>query len=634
MAPASIPPVILASITLFVGAFAFYVFARHRRNPLQLYFAVTCLLFGLYDVFCVFLYSAATVEQGLLWQRFQYATLALGGLAFLGFTHHYTGGLLSRWVVGPFAAACLTIATFGAFSDSDLVWKIDQPDIKTVILPGIGTVTYKEAAPGVLMDVQGLLAWLAFVYIGIVLWRFHKTDRQGRARPLLYAVACFGVGFLNDVMINWGIYRFLYLLEYSYMAVVLLMARAIATEFVQASRLREEQANLREQLRQAQKMEAIGRLAGGIAHDLNNMLTPIIGYVDMSRRRRRTAEELESYLERIGEAAEHSRRLTWQLLAFGRKQLLRVKVLGLNDVVAGAHGMLARLIPEDVRISVDLDPKVGMVLADETQLQQIVMNLALNARDAMPHGGEMILRTYNESVAAADPAEKTSIASGRYSVLEVTDTGCGMDEATRARVFEPFFTTKGPGCGTGLGLSTVYGIARQHEGFVRVVSEPGSGASFFVYLPSVESDAAPPTDPPAVVTAGAGELILLVEDQEMVRELVREALEGHGYRVIAAADPHEAMRILLEEGAEPRLLLTDVVMPGMNGPQLFERLVGHGRDIKVLFMSGYAGDVAVARGVTEDAVTILQKPFTVADLLAAVQGVLEPEAAGDPVGEA
>jgi PAS domain S-box-containing protein len=394
-----------------------------------------------------------------------------------------------------------------------------------------------------------------------------------------------------------------------------------------------QQKQLEEQLRQSQKMEAVGRLAGGIAHDFNNLLTAINGYSDLALRRLQLEDPLRKSVEEIRKAGERAAALTRQLLAFSRKQVLQPRVVSLNDVVADMNKMLRRVIGEDVELVTALDERLGHVKADPCMLEQVVLNLCVNARDAMPHGGRLSVETRDTDLDEF-LARQLDVRSGPYVVLTVTDTGTGMDDETRERIFEPFFTTKGAGKGTGLGLSTVYGIVRQSGGGVRVRSEVGCGSTFEIYLPRVGT---PPQEYASVrerlAPPSGAEKILLVEDDRLVRNVAREIVSAQGYEVLEAETQAEALGHC---AANPdiALLLTDVVMPQVNGKELAGHLTALLPSMCVLFMSGYA-ETVVHDGVVEEGLNFIQKPFTPAALLWKLREVLDaPQAARNrAVGE-
>jgi CheY-like chemotaxis protein len=391
-------------------------------------------------------------------------------------------------------------------------------------------------------------------------------------------------------------------------------------------------------------MEALGRFAGGIAHDFNNLLTGILGAADLALYDLADGAAAREDLEVIRDSARRAAALTGQILAFSRGGVVQPAVLGVAEVVGGLAPMLARLLGEPVRLVVEAPPPPpggGHVTADRGQLEQVLMNLVLNARDAMPDGGTLAVRVEDVDLARAS-AEHPGVAPGAWVRLAVSDTGVGMDEATQARVFEPFFTTKARGKGTGLGLATVYGIVTQAGGVVRAASAPGAGSTFTLYLPRADvaaraAQAARRLTPPhlaavadaptGVAPAGGapagGETVLLVEDEHAVRAIARAALTRRGYRVLAAGDAAEALA-LADAAAEPiHLLLTDVVMPGMGGRELAERMVAERPGLRVLFMSGYTEDEVLHRGVSADAMAFLPKPFTPEALAARVREVLD-----------
>jgi PAS domain S-box-containing protein len=389
-----------------------------------------------------------------------------------------------------------------------------------------------------------------------------------------------------------------------------------------------EKAKLEQKFRQAQKLESIGRLAGGVAHDLNNLLSPILGYSEMLRMDAGAgpAQLNVEWLEQIEQAGLRARDLVRQLLAFSRKQALAFQPVRLNDLLRGFEKLLRRTIREDVDILWALSPGLPPVMGDPGQLEQVLMNLAVNAQDAMPGGGKLTLETaaveLDESYAARHPGAKP----GRYVMLAVSDTGTGMDETVRGQLFEPFFSTKQNGEGTGLGLATVYGIVKQHGGNIWVYSEPGHGATFKVYLPAAENvPVVAPKERPAEtnVMPEIPETILLVEDEDAVRELATTILKGKGYTVLAASGGAEALSRLERARNPVHLLLTDVVMPGMNGRELFRRAAGIRPEIRVVYMSGYTDNVIAHHGVLDEGVQFLQKPFSVQSLLRAVRKALD-----------
>ena len=388
------------------------------------------------------------------------------------------------------------------------------------------------------------------------------------------------------------------------------------------------QKAMEEQLLQAQKMESIGRLAGGVAHDFNNILTVVNGYSDLALRRLEKDALLRPYIEEIRNAGERAANLTRQLLAFSRKQLLQPKVLDLNDHVAESNRMLRPLIGEDIEIVLALRPNLWKARVDPSQLDQVLVNLAINARDAMQHGGRLTVRTENVNVDADTAQLGDSPQLGPHVLLTISDTGHGMDEETRARIFEPFFTTKAVGKGTGLGLSTVYGIINQSGGFITVESEPGRGTTFKIYLPRVDGEV---HETHSEATAQEGlprgtETILLVEDEEIVRTMTKNILEECGYTVLSAADGSLALEVCAAHGSEIDLLLTDVVMPQMSGRRLAENMNKTHPRTRVLYMSGYTDDAILRHGLIEATAAFMEKPYSPDTLARKVREVLDAPA--------
>jgi two-component system, cell cycle sensor histidine kinase and response regulator CckA len=385
-----------------------------------------------------------------------------------------------------------------------------------------------------------------------------------------------------------------------------------------------ERRVLENQFRQAQKMEAVGRLAGGVAHDFNNLLMVISGYTEVLLEHTRKNNPLYPKIEAIHQATDRATTLTRQLLAFSRKQLLELKVVDLNIIVEDMERLLRPLIGENIELQTQLAPDLGRTRADAGQIEQVIMNLVVNSKDAMPDGGKITIQTANAGLNNEDVRREYSyIQPGLYVVLSVTDTGDGMDKETQSRIFEPFFTTKEKGKGTGLGLSTVYGIIKQSGGYVLVESEPRQGTTFRIYLPRVE-DALQPVGAVGVSRSqeGGSETVLLVEDEESVRQLVRETLESKGYKVLEADNGEAALQIVSGYSGKIDMLITDVVMPGMSGRELSARLCASYPLTKVLYLSGYTEDAIVHEGVVDPDTAFLQKPFTLQMLSRKVREVL------------
>ncbi|MEK7317351.1 MAG: ATP-binding protein, partial [Candidatus Eisenbacteria bacterium] len=399
----------------------------------------------------------------------------------------------------------------------------------------------------------------------------------------------------------------------------------LATDVTERKRAEAERDTLEKRLAQSQRMESIGRLAGGVAHDFNNLLVVILGYSELLLKRPAAVDPaVGDPLREIHKAGERAANLTRQLLAFGRKQVLELKSIGLNRVIAGFEEMLSRLIPESIDVTTHLAPDLGSVKADPSQVEQILLNLCINARDAMPDGGRLTIETTSVSLDEEYAKAHTGVTPGPYVMLAVSDTGNGMDSETAGKIFDPFYTTKEKGKGTGLGLSTVYGIVKQHGGNIWVHSEPGRGTTFQVYLPRVDEPAEEEEDaPPASVRAAREqETVLVVEDDESVRDLVCRMLSGAGYDLLVARSGHEAVA-LAKEAKAIHLLLTDVIMPVMSGRMVRDQVAALHPDVKVLYMSGYTDDVVAHQGVLEAGVHFLQKPFTARALEDKVRETME-----------
>jgi signal transduction histidine kinase len=412
------------------------------------------------------------------------------------------------------------------------------------------------------------------------------------------------------------------------------------TEFIRLKQFGSEQERLSEELRiraehmeaevyqrakqleeaNRKRLEALGQLAGGVAHDFNNLLSVILGYARLARERSGGQQPLSHDLQQVERAAENAATLTRQLLAYTRQQVLEPKVLSLNAVLERVEPLIRRLIGEDIDFQIKLDPQLDRVKADQGQLEQVIMNLAINARDAMPQGGKLIIETKNEDVEDPKSPQPAELA---FVVLSVSDSGVGIDPATQERIFEPFFTTKPRGKGTGLGLATVYGIVRQSGGHISVHSEVGTGTTFKVYLPTTNEALAPPTPIDTRARVTGSETILLVEDQPMLRELMQTILERRGYRVLSAEGPALALERAKSEGGVIHLLLTDVIMPGMNGRLLAERLRCRRPQVKVLFISGYTDDLVLQDGQLQMGMGFLPKPFSEETLSRKVREVLD-----------
>jgi signal transduction histidine kinase len=389
---------------------------------------------------------------------------------------------------------------------------------------------------------------------------------------------------------------------------------------------RRDRHRLEEQLRQAQKMESIGRLAGGIAHDFNNILTTIVGYSDMALEQIGMDKPMSGDLLEIRRAAARATELTRQLLAFSRKQTLKVSPVDVNQVIRGAHGMLRRLVSEAIEFELVLARDLPLVLADPVQLEQVLLNLASNAGDAMPEGGRLTIASGAAAHDEVGASVREIVEAGRYVRLSVSDTGTGVPPELANRIFEPFFTTKEPGKGTGLGLATVYGIVKQLGGHLTMASELGRGTTFTMFFPAPDDLEGPPAADAARIAplvATGPDVVLVVEDEVAVRRLVTRMLGRHGYTVLDAGGADEALAIAEQYAGPIHLVVSDVVMPGIGGAELARRLKAARPDLRVLFMSGYTGDTAIRRGEVDAGAQLLEKPFTARDLLETVRRLLE-----------
>jgi PAS domain S-box-containing protein len=408
---------------------------------------------------------------------------------------------------------------------------------------------------------------------------------------------------------------------------------AVIADITERKRMEDALRKSEDQLRQSQKMEAIGRLAGGVAHDFNNLLTVIRGYSDLLLLRLDGGSPMRREVEEIQKAGERASSLTRQLLAFSRKQVLQPKMMDLNAIVADTDKMLRRLIGEDIDLVTVLKPDLGLVLVDPGQVEQVLMNLVVNARDAMPRGGKVTIETANVVLGECYSKEHRIVKAGQYVMLAISDTGVGMDEKTKTHLFEPFFTTKKKGKGTGLGLSTVYGIVKQSGGYVWVYSEVGQGATFKVYFPRHDGAGAETETEAGGSPSPAGrETVLVVEDEEVVRALVRQILEDSGYTVLTASDGEEAIEVATASKIPVHLVVTDIIMPKMGGREAARSLEKIFPGVSILYMSGYTDEAIVHHGVLESGISFLEKPFTPDALLRKVREVLNLRTKGQSRG--
>ncbi len=400
--------------------------------------------------------------------------------------------------------------------------------------------------------------------------------------------------------------------------------RGVMVDITASKEAERAKAHLEEQLRHAHKMESIGRLAGGVAHDFNNLLTTINGYAELMLQELEPGNPLRASLDEIRKAGDRAAELTHQLLAFSRRQMLQPRSLALNSLIREDTNLLKRLLGEDIELVAILDPELGRIKGDEGQIHQVILNIAINARDAMPQGGKLTLETQNVTIDEEYARAHPSLPRGSYVVLSLSDTGVGMDAETKSHIFEPFFTTKEKEKGTGLGLSMVYGIIEQSGGSIWVHSEPGQGTTFKIYLPRIEEHVAEADEERAEPESPRGsETVLVVEDDDMVRHLTCQVLRDHGYKLIEAANGGEALLASEKHQAQIPLMITDMVMPQMSGRELAARLRHQRPEMRVLYMSGYTDDAAVRRGPLEPGMSFLQKPFTGRELAQTVRRLLD-----------
>jgi len=404
----------------------------------------------------------------------------------------------------------------------------------------------------------------------------------------------------------------------------LMRLNAAVERELRAARMRRDRSHLEEQFQQAQKMEAVGRLAGGVAHDFNNLLTVITGYADLLLSGTDLTDPQRTALQQIRRSAERGGSLTHQLLAFSRRQPMESRALHINALVVQIEKMLRRLIGEDIELVTLAAAGEDLVEADASRLEQVIMNLAVNARDAMPSGGKLTIETASVKLDAEFSALQLGLPAGRYAMLAIADTGTGMSEETLSHVFEPFFTTKGSGRGTGLGLATAYGIVRQSGGAIRITSELGKGTVARIYLPLLEAKTPTAAEEGSPREAPTGfETILLVEDEARVRKLILDVLTSRGYKVLEATRGEEALRLVRQHRGDIHLVLVDVVMPEMSGPDVVRQITALRPKIRVLYMSGYTDEAIVHHGILESSVAFLQKPFLPDELARRVREVLD-----------
>ena len=536
---------------------------------------------------------------------------------------------MTQAVVTTKAATQFAVARAGDLRHIRLLVVDDDPQALPLVEMALMDAHFEriiEVAPTVASGLERIKADEHDIYLidhrlpdGTGISLIHEAKKAGITKPFILMTG-YGSGALDEAAFHEGAADYV---EKHLLAAHLERAIRYAVRDWHASRALHDRED---QLRHAQKMEAIGRLAGGVAHDFNNLLTAIVGFTDLIVERLEPRDPTADDVREIRKAADRATALTRQLLAFSRKQFLTPTVLDVNETVSGLIHMLPRVIGEHIQTTTRLAPHLPRVWADSSQMDQVLVNLVLNARDAMPAGGHLTIETsFLDMDEEQLSAERLTLQPGRYVLLVVTDTGMGMDDATRARAFEPFFTTKPKGKGTGLGLATVYGIVDQSGGGIALDTAPGRGTAVRIFLPvtSATKGSDDKSNAPTSIIGGGAESLLLVEDNESVREVTAQALRRRGYTVYEARNAEEAIEWFSRSGSKVQLLVTDVVMPGLSGPNLAARLVRINPNLRVLYMSGYTDDATVVQGNFWGGVPLLQKPFTPAQLAESVRTALK-----------
>lgn len=613
----TVPVIAMAGVSFYLGL---YHLSLHLRRPdgarRDLRFAAMAMLIALYDSFSAGLYASTSVAEGEVYQRLQLVTLSFVAISLAYFVDAYSGVAMPR-LAQRIAWLCPALGVIALVERSGLLFS-DAESIKHLTLPWFGEVTYYERGPGPLLYLITLIVPYAAGYLAFAAHRMWRGDAETRRRARFFTVGVglFVLGTANDGLVSTGELRNIYVIEYAWTSMILLVGYALSSEVVEAALAKQALAESRERLAHAERLESVGQLAGGVAHDLNNMLTPVLAYAQLAQKKMAKDAPEREFLDHVIAAAERAAALTRQLLAFGRKQMLEVRPVDVRAALRELEPLLRRLLPESITLRIHCADAVPTISADVAQLEQIWMNLVANARDAMPNGGSIEIEVKE--------IEVTEIGS-RLEV-SVKDDGEGMDRETVDRIFEPFFTTKPRGKGTGLGLSTVHGIVRQHGGRITVESAKGRGTTFRLVFPTI---ARAPTRSlrrdDESLQAMANQHVLVVDDERAVQDLVRDVLSSHGYRVDTAGSEAE-LREVLARATEPfDLLLTDVVLPDTDGTKISAIVAKHHPDAIVLYMSGHAEDVLGARGVRRETVELLPKPFTADALVSKVRTMIARE---------
>jgi two-component system, cell cycle sensor histidine kinase and response regulator CckA len=562
------------------------------------YFALTALALVLYDVLCIGLYTSGSVDEGRGWQRLQLATIVTAGLGFVYFVSEFAAGSALRRV-RRVAWSFPILAAIGLFERHGLLLT-DASKVVRFELPVIGEVVYLEAAAGPLQILFGAAALFGLVYVFVVALELRRLGQRRRSSALMLGAGVFSIAAVNDNLVSLGIIESLYLMEFAWTAVVVMVGYSMFEAVVANTRAKEELAEARLQLVHADRLESAGQLAGSIAHDLNNMLTPVLGYAQVLRRRLPSDSQEREHLEQLAAAAHRAAALTRKLLALGQKQVLEVAPIDVGAGLLELEPLLMHLLPPGVQLRVVVEDDLPPVEADGSQIEQVWMNLVANARDAMPDGGQVSIEV------------RRSRRDGRPGVeVTVSDTGRGMAPDVIANVFEPFFTTKARGEGTGLGLSIVRGIVEQHGGKVEVESTLGEGTTFVVSLPATTR--APASARPArerVSGEPAHARVLVVDDDEGVLTFVATVLRDEGYEVVTASSASALEAVLSGLRTPIDLLVTDVLLPDTDGIRVAARVAARFPGVRCVYMTGHADDLLAPHGLLRESVELLHKPFT------------------------
>ncbi|MFT3926629.1 MAG: ATP-binding protein [Myxococcales bacterium] len=596
---------VLTGLTLHAGIVHLLLYAQSRgnRDRADLYFAYTALLVAGYNLCCAGLYLSTSVAQGVPWFRGQVFFVSGVAVAFMYFLREYSKVSVPPWFRR--LAWLLPVIGVTALVERHGLVTTAEESIKRVPVPLFGEVVYYEPATGPLYDawVVGLIVLTANSLRMAFRVRSHGDPK--RARFILPAVLVFSFGALHDALAGSGVFRSAYLLEYSWTSIILLAGHSLSRELNSAAEAKQALADSRVRLAHAERLESVGKLAGGLAHDLNNMLTPVIGYAQLACFLASPGSKLQSILDNLLSAAHRAAALTRQLLAFARKQVLEVQPINLAESVQQLQPLLRQMLPESVHLSIHATPGVPNVEADPGQLERVWMNLVANARDAMPAGGELCFDV--------EPCESSGVQG---VAVAISDTGFGMTDVVLEHIFEPFFSTKPRGKGTGLGLSTVHGIVEQLGGHISVDSRLGKGTTFRLFFPKTDKaprqQKAPSNAPPRMTRTVR---VLVVDDDRAVLDMVVELIEHFGLNVVTAGSLDELNRVLAREVEPIDVLLTDVVLPDTDGYHVQHVVNACHPTVPCIFMTGHADEVLAPRGLLRNHMEVLHKPFSAQELL-------------------